>query len=39
MPKLLDQVRLTLRARHYSIRTEQSYVSLWQVWANLSSAY
>lgn len=27
MPKLLDQVRLTLRARHYSIRTEQSYVS------------
>jgi integron integrase len=27
MPKLLDQVRLTLRARHYSIRTEQAYVS------------
>jgi hypothetical protein len=27
MPKLLDQVRLTLRARHYSIRTERSYVS------------
>lgn len=27
MPKLLDQVRLTLRTRHYSIRTEQSYVA------------
>ena len=27
MPKLLDQVRLALRARHYSIRTEQAYVS------------
>jgi integron integrase len=27
MPRLLDQVRLTLRSRHYSIRTEQSYVS------------
>lgn len=27
MPKLLDQVRLVLRTRHYSIRTEQAYVS------------
>lgn len=27
MPKLLDQVRLVLRARHYSIRTEQAYVA------------
>jgi integrase len=27
MPKLLDQVRLALRTRHYSIRTEQAYVS------------
>lgn len=26
-PKLLDQVRALLRARHYSIRTERSYVS------------
>lgn len=26
MPKLLDQVRLTLRTRHYSIRTEQAYL-------------
>jgi integron integrase len=25
-PKLLDQVRATLRAKHYSIRTEKSYV-------------
>ena len=25
-PKLLDQVRYTLRRKHYSIRTEQSYV-------------
>ena len=24
-PKLLDQVREALRARHYSIRTEQAY--------------
>ena len=27
MPKLLDQLRLALRTRHYSIRTEQAYVS------------
>jgi hypothetical protein len=27
MPKLLDQVRITLRTRHYSIHTEQVYVS------------
>lgn len=27
MPRLLDQVRLTLHARHHSIRTEQAYVS------------
>lgn len=26
MPKLLDQVRLALRMRHYSIRTEQAYL-------------
>jgi site-specific recombinase XerD len=26
-PKLLDQLRLTLRTRHYSIRTEDSYVA------------
>jgi len=26
-PKLLDQVRYTLRRRHYSIRTEETYVS------------
>jgi len=26
-PKLLDQVRFAIRAKHYSIRTEQSYVS------------
>ncbi len=26
-PKLLDQVRLAIRARHYSIRTEQAYVA------------
>ncbi len=26
-PKLLDQVRLTLRARHYSRKTEESYVT------------
>jgi integron integrase len=26
MPKLLDQVRLALRTRHYSIRTEQAYL-------------
>jgi len=25
-PKLLDQVRLSIRARHYSKRTEESYV-------------
>ena len=25
-PKLLDQVRETLRARHYSLRTEQAYI-------------
>jgi site-specific recombinase XerD len=25
-PKLLDQVRLAIRARHYSIRTEEAYV-------------
>jgi hypothetical protein len=25
-PKLLDQVRETLRAKHYSYRTEQTYV-------------
>lgn len=25
-PKLIDQVRATLRAKHYSIRTERSYV-------------
>ncbi len=24
--KLLDQVRAVLRARHYSLRTEESYV-------------
>jgi hypothetical protein len=30
MPKLLDQVRLTLHARHYSICTEQVYVVLLQ---------
>jgi hypothetical protein len=27
VPKLLDQVRETIRIRHYSIRTEKSYVS------------
>ncbi len=27
MPKLLDQVRAAVRTRHYSIRTEQAYVS------------
>ena len=27
MPKLLDQVRLRLRTKHYSIRTEQAYVA------------
>jgi len=26
-PKLLDQVRLTLRRKHYSIRTEEAYVA------------
>jgi integrase len=26
MPKLLDQVRETIRMKHYSIRTEQAYV-------------
>ncbi|WP_178383112.1 phage integrase N-terminal SAM-like domain-containing protein, partial [Xanthomonas oryzae] len=26
-PKLLDQVRGRLRLRHYSLRTEQAYVS------------
>jgi hypothetical protein len=25
-PKLLDRVRWVLRARHYSIRTEEAYV-------------
>jgi hypothetical protein len=25
-PKLLDQVRLDIRTRHYSIRTEEAYV-------------
>ena len=25
-PKLLDQVRIALRSRHYSKRTEQTYV-------------
>jgi integron integrase len=25
-PKLLDQVRITIRTRHYSIRTEKSYI-------------
>jgi hypothetical protein len=25
-PKLLDQVRIAIRTRHYSIRTEQAYV-------------
>ncbi|MGH9338278.1 MAG: phage integrase N-terminal SAM-like domain-containing protein, partial [Acidobacteriota bacterium] len=25
-PKLLDQVRDTIRVRHYSIRTEEAYV-------------
>ncbi len=25
-PKLLDQVRFALRSRHYSARTEQTYV-------------
>jgi integron integrase len=25
-PKLLDQVRLAVRTRHYSIRTEEAYV-------------
>ena len=27
MPKLLDQVREVLRMKHYSLRTEQAYVS------------
>ena len=26
-PRLLDQVRHTMRAKHYSIRTEQAYVN------------
>lgn len=26
-PKLLDQVRLAIRARHYIIRTEEAYVA------------
>ena len=26
-PKLLDQMRLALRSRHYSRRTEQTYVT------------
>ena len=26
-PKLLDQVRQKIRLKHYSIRTEQSYVA------------
>jgi len=26
-PKLLDQVRMVIRRRHYSIRTEEAYVS------------
>lgn len=26
-PKLLDQVRIIIRAKHYSIRTEQAYVN------------
>ncbi|MSR64848.1 MAG: integron integrase, partial [Verrucomicrobiae bacterium] len=25
-PKLLDQVRFAIRAKHYSIRTEEAYV-------------
>jgi hypothetical protein len=25
-PKLLDQVRYVIRAKHYSIRTEESYI-------------
>ena len=25
-PKLLDQVRTAIRVRHYSLRTEQSYI-------------
>lgn len=27
MPKLLDQVRICIRTRHYSLRTEQTYVN------------
>ena len=27
MPKLLDQVRLHIRTRHYSIRTEEAYIA------------
>ena len=27
MPKLLEQVRTVIRLRHYSLRTEQTYVS------------
>ena len=26
-PKLLDQVRLILRTKHYSLRTEKSYIN------------
>ena len=26
-PKLLDQVRETLRIKHYALRTEQAYVN------------
>jgi len=26
-PKLLDQVRAAIRTRHYSIRTEESYIN------------
>ena len=25
-PKLLDQVRHTIRAKHYNIRTEEAYI-------------
>ena len=27
-PKLLDQARIAMRQRHYSLKTEKSYVSL-----------
>ncbi len=27
MPKLLDQVRTVIRTRHYSLRTEQTYIN------------